>query len=69
MDQITACDLRKRIAALRVPLYVLAGRAEIHPTLLGELLRERRRLGPIKALQICSALDELECETQLEGDG
>jgi hypothetical protein len=54
----TPAELRARIAFLRLPLYIVAARAGMHPTRLGMVLNERLPLRPELAAKIVSAIAE-----------
>ena len=56
----SASDLRAEIARQMTPLYRLAPRVGLHPTHLGQVLRERRPLSPGLAERIKHALSELD---------
>jgi hypothetical protein len=54
----SASELRAEIARQMMPLYRLAPRVGLHPTHLGQVLRERRPLSPGLAERIKLALSE-----------
>ncbi len=57
---VTAGDLRALIARRRIPLYLVAARAGMHPATLGRMLTERRPLREGVADRILQALAEWE---------
>jgi hypothetical protein len=61
-ENITAADLRIAHAARvpRIPLYVVAARARLHPATLSSFLNERRQVSPAVARRILMAIQRSE---------
>lgn len=60
--RITAADLRALIARARVPQYIVAAHARVHPVRLSAWLRETRPLSQEIGARILSAIVKAEGE-------
>ena len=59
---ITAGDLRAELARAGVPLYIISGRIQLHPSHLGRILNEHVPLTDAMAQKILAAIDDVALE-------